>query len=255
MSKILVNKGNNLVSIIMPAHNASKYISESIESVIKQTYRDWQLIIVNDRSTDDTESIITSFMKSDKRIYLINNTSSQGGAYYARNLALDIAKGRYIAFLDSDDLWREEKLAKQIHAMNAGGFFASHCSYIRIRDTGEHLNTVKVRELVTYNDQLKSNRIPNLTGIYDREKVDIVKQSNIGHEDYHMWLKILSVCPSIGLDEPLAYYRVLSESLSSNKIQAAAWHYKILRQQQGVSFIRRVFYFSTYIYNAIYKRV
>jgi glycosyltransferase involved in cell wall biosynthesis len=246
---------NAQVSIIMPAHNAAKFIEISIKSVIEQCYTDWQLIVVNDRSSDETPDIVARYAQQDSRILLVNNTSSVGGAFYARNIALEEAKGRYIAFLDSDDIWKPEKLSKQIEAMKSSGRYASHSSYIRIDEQGNNLNRVKVKNLVTYRDQIKSNRIPNLTGVYDCEKVGIVKQSDIGHEDYDMWLKILLKTPSIGVEEPLAYYRVLSNSLSSNKIKAAVWHYNILKRQKGIGFLKSVFYFTSYIYNAVCKRV
>jgi len=248
-------KNNKKVSIIMPAHNASKYISQSIESVISQVYNDWELIVVNDRSTDGTRDIVKNFERKDCRIVLLDNTSSIGGAYYARNIAIEKATGKYIAFLDSDDLWLPNKLSSQISIMSLKGYYASHCSYIRVDKDSEHLNNVNVMDIVTYQDQLKSNRIPNLTGIYDRSNVDVVMQSNVGHEDYDMWLKILRQTHSIGINKPLAHYRVLSDSLSSNKIKAAAWHYNILRQQTGIGFFKRSYYFLVYIYNAISKRV
>ncbi|PTC02969.1 glycosyl transferase [Vibrio mediterranei] len=248
-------KDNEKVSIVMPAHNASEYISKSIESIISQTYFNWQLIIVNDRSSDNTLDIIESYIDKDDRIICINNMSSIGGAYYARNLGLKAADGRYISFLDSDDVWLPNKLSYQIDTMNLEGYSVSHCSYVRIDKNGKCLNEVDVMRFVTYEDQLKSNRIPNLTGIYDRSYIDMVCQSDVGHEDYDMWLKILKQSPSIGVTIPLAHYRVLSDSLSSNKIRAAVWHYKILKQQSNIGFVKRCYYFFTYIFNAILKRV
>ncbi len=239
----------------MPAHNAGKYIAKSIESVIKQSYKNWQLIIVNDRSTDNTLDIINSYISKDNRIMLVDNKNTEGGAYYARNIGLDNATGRYIAFLDSDDFWLDDKLKIQIEAMILHGYHVSHCAYTRIDESERKLGEVSIMKEVTYSDQLKSNRIPNLTGIYDRTKIDTVKQRNIGHEDYDMWLSVLKKTPSIGINKPLAYYRVVNGSLSSNKMKSAAWHYNILKIQEDIGFVKRCFYFSFYIYYAISKRL
>ncbi|MEZ8833789.1 glycosyltransferase family 2 protein [Vibrio cyclitrophicus] len=246
--------GNSTVSIIMPAYNAGKFISESINSVLSQTYTDWQLIIIDDNSSDDTYEIVRNYLKKDSRICLLKNESDKKGAYQARNIGLESATGRYIAFLDSDDLWLPEKLKIQIDAMVRSASVASHSSYIRIDEVGAQLGKVNVNKLVTYKDQLKSNRIPNLTGIYDRSLVGVVMQRNIGHEDYDMWLRILKCSSSIGITEPLALYRVVSGSLSSNKLKAMSWHYKILLERKELNFIQRNYYFLCYIFFAVIKR-
>lgn len=245
---------NVTVSIIMPAYNSSRFIKDSILSVISQTYSDWELIIVNDHSTDDTENIVESFSSLDDRIKLLHNRDTSRGAYFARNLGLRNAKGRFICFLDSDDKWLPEKLERQLEIMISEGYSVCHAGYFRITESDKLINSVTVLEKVTYNEQLKSNRIPNLTGIYDSHKIPIIEQKNIGHEDYNMWLDILKESPSIGIQEPLAYYRVVDNSLSSNKLKAARWHYSILRSQKEIGLIRRGGYFGSYIYYALRKR-
>ncbi|HDM8138697.1 glycosyltransferase family 2 protein [Vibrio parahaemolyticus] len=243
-----------LVSIIMPAYNASRFIKDSILSVMSQTYSDWELIIVNDHSTDDTKDIVESFSRLDNRIQLLHNQETSRGAYFARNLGLRNAKGRFICFLDSDDKWLPEKLDRQLEIMISEGYSVCHAGYFRITESDTLINSVTVLEKVTYHEQLKSNRIPNLTGIYDSQKIPIIEQKNIGHEDYNMWLDILKKSPSIGIKEPLAYYRVVDNSLSSNKFKAARWHYSILRSQKEIGLIRRGFYFFSYVYYALRKR-
>ncbi len=239
----------------MPAHNSSRYISKSIESVLSQTYINFELIVINDRSIDNTEEIIKKYAMLDDRVIFINNESSSGGAYYARNIGIKNATGRYISFLDSDDFWSPIKIASQVDAMESSGFYASHSGYVRVDEVGGYLNTVNAMGVVTYKDQLRSNRIANLTGIYDRNYVDTIMQNNIGHEDYDMWLRVLKHTPSVGVDRPLAYYRVVSKSLSSNKLRSAIWHYKILKKQLSLNCFQRYYCFYSYIYNAFLKRI
>ncbi|MEZ9642899.1 glycosyltransferase family 2 protein [Vibrio cyclitrophicus] len=246
---------SNLVSIIMPAHNAEKTINSSINSVINQTYNEWELIVINDHSEDLTLDIVNNFIKDEQRIVLLNNTSDNRGAYYSRNLGLSKAKGRYIAFLDSDDSWLPHKLNMQIEAMKLSGHSVSHTGYTRISELGEFISDVKVKNIVTYADQLKTNQIPNLTGIYDGKKLGIVKQKCIGHEDYEMWLNILEKSPSLGINIPLAKYRVSSNSLSSNKLKAAYWHYCIISNRKNIGLIRRFYLFLSYVSMAVLKRI
>lgn len=243
-----------LVSIIMPAYNAERFIEESITSVIAQTYNNWELIVIDDDSSDSTRTIVENIAKSSCNVFLIDNIKKPKGAASARNSGLEFAKGRYIAFLDSDDVWLPEKLSSQIALMKKSNYFASHSSYFRVDQYGQNINAVMCKEFVAYKDQLRSNYIPNLTGIYDREFVGLVYQNCIGHEDYDMWLNILNKVPSIGLSMPLAKYRVLDDSLSSNKLNAALWHYKILSNQKGVGFLYRMYLFHSYLFYAILKR-
>ena len=245
---------DKLVSIIMPAYNSERFIKESIDSVILQSYSFWELIVINDNSTDNTEEIVNEYCNLDSRIKLYRNDSINGAAN-ARNVALHLSKGKYIAFLDSDDIWLERKLELQVNILDSGGFGASHSSYIRIDETGKKINEINCRGVVSYANQLKTNCIPNLTGIYNREVVGLVMQNNVGHEDYDMWLRILSQVSSKGIQEPLAKYRVCSNSLSSNKIKAALWHYRIIERQVGLSRKRKINAMLLYIYNAILKRI
>ncbi|TKF34097.1 glycosyltransferase family 2 protein [Vibrio kanaloae] len=250
-----MNNENYLVSIIMPAYNSEAVIRESINSVICQTYSNWELVICDDGSTDNTGLILKEYNEKDPRVKVISNVSGVKGAASARNCALNVSTGRYISFLDSDDTWLSRKLELQLGAMNEGNYSVSHSSYIRVDENGKELNKVKCMELVTYKDQVKSNRIPNLTGVYDRDSIGLILQNNIGHEDYDMWLEILSKADSVGIQEPLANYRVSSTSLSSNKIKAAIWHFKILNKQDNISFIFKVYYYYCYIFNALLKRI
>ncbi|MEZ8428368.1 glycosyltransferase family 2 protein [Vibrio cyclitrophicus] len=248
-------KVDDFVSIIMPAHNSSKHIEESINSVLEQSYDSWELIIINDRSTDNTLSIAEGYQSAHNNIIVYSNHDTVGGAYYARNIGLSFAKGRYICFLDSDDVWLPFKLEVQIDAMKKYNVFASHGCYNRISESGSFINQVNIQRHVSYKDQLKSNRIPNLTGIYDRSKIGLFEQNKIGHEDYEMWLRILRKTSSIGIEKAIASYRVSENSLSSNKLQSASWHYRILSSVDGLSYFQRWFYFFIYLFYAVLKRI
>ncbi|PMH10305.1 hypothetical protein BCU75_10745 [Vibrio splendidus] len=239
----------------MPAYNAEKYISESIDSVIAQTYTNWELVVVNDNSTDTTFSILENYSEQEPRMVVESNTSGMHGAANARNVALKLAKGEYIAFLDSDDAWEKDKLLLQVNTMKEKGYSASHSSYTRIDEVGDTLSSVSCMPLVKYKDQLKGNRIPNLTGIYKRSSIGLFLQNNIGHEDYDMWLDVLGKVDSVGIQKNLAKYRVSCGSLSSNKFRAAIWHYKILSRRADVKVPLRFYYFIFYIVNATLKRI
>ena len=156
---------NNLVSIIMPAYNAELYIASAIESILGQTYQSWELLVVNDASSDSTGKIVEDIKQKDSRIRLFTNKSNQGIAE-SRNLALENARGKFIAFLDSDDLWMPDKLSKQVDFMNRNNSYISYSGYKRINEHGQRLGTVMPPELIRYDYLLKSNHIGNLTGIY-----------------------------------------------------------------------------------------
>ncbi|PST87755.1 glycosyl transferase [Photobacterium iliopiscarium] len=244
---------NEKVSIIMPTYNSKKTVLKSIESILSQTYTNIEICITDDNSYDGTFDILKEIAKSDCRIKLFRNKYSRS-ASNARNNSIKNATGTYISFLDSDDTWYPRKLELQIEAMKKNNCFASHSSYYRVDENGNNISLVKPREKVTYKDMLTHNHIGNLTGIYNAKILSKFYQKNIGHEDYEMWLRILSKTDSIAVLEPLASYTVSTESLSSNKFKAAKWHYNILRNEIGLNTLKSSFYFSHYIFNAIKTR-
>jgi len=239
----------------MPTYNVISYISASIESVISQSYQNWELIIVDDCSNDNTIKLISEF--KDTRIILIKNKSNKGVAF-SRNVALKAATGQYITFLDSDDLWLPNKLSKQITILEQqSDAVCCHTSFRRINEKGEFLNDVYSVKKVNLSLMRKSNFIGNLTGMVDRKKVGTIFQKQRKHEDYIMWLDVLSKkkgAYSIGIEEVLAEYRVRSSSLSSNKLQSLSWHWSILREEQGLSIFTAVYYLCHYVYFGIKKR-
>lgn len=220
---------NPLVSVIMPAYNASKYIRNSIESVINQTYHQWELLIVNDCSKDDTLSICQEYEKHYCNIRVINLEKNSGVAI-ARNVGIKNSQGKYIAFLDSDDIWGREKLKKQLNLMNSKDASFVFSSYEIMKDNGEKTGKIiRAPKAVDYNLLLKGNSIGCLTVLIDREKVKNFEMPLIKHEDYATWLKILyeNDITAYSVQESLAYYRRTAGSVSSNKIKSITWNWKI----------------------------
>lgn len=246
---------NSLVSIITPSYNSEKYIASTIESVLNQTYESWELIIIDDKSPDNANKIIESYSKKDNRIKHIKLLENAGPAN-ARNKAISEAQGKYIAFLDSDDIWLPQKLEKQISLMEEEGLLLSYSAYHTIDENGTRINTRNVKEYIDYTDMLKSNHIGNLTGIYKCSELGKVYMDNVGHEDYTLWLKIMKKIGSTrGIVEPLAEYRVFSNSISANKFKAMSWTWNIYRNVVGLNLFSSSYYFLHYVYYSLKKRV
>lgn len=248
-----------LVTIIMPAYNAEKLISDSIESVLSQTYTNFELIVIDDCSKDQTVKVVESFILKDSRIKLVKNIKNKGVAE-TRNAGLDQAKGNVIAFLDSDDRWVENKLEKQLAILYKNpDIDIVYSAYYRFNNAGIK-NIVKVPNYLDKNKLLKGNPIGNLTAIYNFKKHANIRQKKIGHEDYLFWLEIFNSSDKgqgIGIQEPLAYYRVAEDgqSISGNKFKAAGWTWSIYRKHLQLNLISSLYYFSYYMIKAILKRV
>lgn len=235
-----------LVSVIMPAYNASSYIKESIESVIKQTYQNWELLISDNNSADNTAEIIKSYAEQDSRIKYIKASEKQG-AGYARNVAIENAGGSYIAFLDSDDRWLPEKLTKHIKFMEDEDLVLSYTSY---QTFGESDSIVKNHGEVDYAKLLHHNVIGCSTAIYNLDKIgDKYYMSTLRiAEDWCLWCNILKDTKSTAkmLDDPLTLYRIDQNSLSANKLKCAYYHYLALRKELKVPLIKSLYLFTCY---------
>lgn len=242
------------VSIIMPLYNCEEYIQESITSVRQQTYKNWELIIVDDASSDKSVDIVKQIMKEEPRICFIG-LKVNGGAANARNRAIKEAKGRYIAFLDSDDMWFPAKLKEQILFLNKHDLVLTYCAYETMDENSKYINTRHSLPSITYQDMLKSNQIGNLTGIYDVDYFGKVYLENIGHEDYVLWLKLLKkIQYTRGITQTLARYRIVSDSISANKFKVLKWQWNIYRKVEKLTIMQSSYYFIFYIYNALKKR-
>lgn len=247
---------NQLVSIITPSFNSAKSIGATIKSVQIQDYENWEMLIVDDCSTDNTREVVQAYADKDHRIKLIARKWNAGPAV-TRNRAISCASGRYIAFLDSDDIWYPEKLAKQIEFMLCNDVAFSYTSYRRVHVDGHQIGFVSVPKHVTYYDVLKTNRIGCLTACYDTEKLGKIYMPNISkRQDLGLWLKILKrIDKAYGIEECLADYYVGMSTVSSNKITAAKYQWRVYREVENLPFLRSLYYFVAYAYNSITKRI
>lgn len=232
------------VSIITPTYNCAKYIGETIESVINQSYKDWEMIIVDDCSKDDTKNIVQKYIEKDERIKYIRLEENSGAAI-ARNKAMELATGKYMAFLDSDDLWFENKLETQIEFMQKNNYNITCTSYEQIDEYGENLNKViNVKNKVDYNGILLTCPVGNSTVMYDVEQLGKFIVPNIRkRNDDALWLQMLKKEKYIyGTKEVLMKYRIRSNSISSNKFDLVKYHWYLYREIEGLSIIRSLFH-------------
>lgn len=231
-----------LVSVIMPAYNSEEFINETIDSIINQTYENWELIIVDDHSTDNTIEIIQDYMANDSRIFLFEQEKNMGTAV-ARNTAVDRAKGEYLAFIDSDDLWKKEKLTKQLEFMRANNYVFTSTSYEEVDELGKPTgNIIYSHKVLDYNGLLKYNQ-GNSTIIYNANQLgkfyipDIRKRN-----DFVMWLQVIKKTKYIyGMKEALTQYRVREGSLSSNKLDLVKYQWKVYREIENLSLVKSVY--------------
>lgn len=235
---------NNLVSIITACYNSEKHISDTIISVLNQTYQNWELLLVDDCSTDSTMSIINNFEKLDARIKGFK-LSKNSGAAVTRNKAIKEANGRFIAFLDSDDIWLPHKLEHQIEFMLVNTYNFTHTAYEFIDKFGNiSAKTIRPAAVLSYNDMLYSNKIGCLTAIYDQSQLGKIYMPLLRkRQDYGLWLKILKAGEkAYGLPEVLSQYRKTEGSISSNKINLIRWNWKLLREVERMSLMKSTYY-------------
>ena len=234
----------DLVSIVTPTYNCGKFITETIESVIGQTYKNWEMIIVDDCSKDNTQEIVKKYLKNDKRIKYIKFEKNQGAAI-ARNTAIREAKGRYIAFLDSDDLWSKDKLEKQINFMKKNSYSFTCTAYEQIDENNNLLNKIiRPKIKADYNRILLDCPVGNSTVMYNVDELGKFEVPNIRkRNDDALWLQILKKEKYIyGLNEILMQYRIRQNSISSNKLDLIKYHWQLYRQIEHLSIFRSVFH-------------
>ena len=232
---------------MIPNYNCEKFISKTIESVITQTYENWEMIIVDDGSTDGSVNIIENYKSKDNRIKLIR-LDKNSGVSNARNIGLQNAKGNYIAFLDSDDYWDKNKLQEQIRFMKDQDIPLSYTSYIKIDEKGEKIGEIKAPESVDYKKMLKSNFIACSSAIVKKEIVNnLLFPPQKINQDHAFWLSILKKDHiAYGLNKPLLFYRVRRDSVSSNKIASAKDQWKLYREIEKLPLYKAAWYFSNY---------
>lgn len=240
-----------LVSIITPMYNSEAFISETISSVLNQTYTNWELILIDDCSTDNTIAVTSTFQLKNKNIHLLKNTKNAGAAI-SRNKGINAANGDYIAFLDADDLWKPIKLETQICFMQTHNCDVCYSSYEQINDNGKPLNKfVKALPTLSYSRLLKSNYIGNLTGIYNAKVLGKINAPNLRkRQDWLLWLKAVEVSgkPAQGIQESLAYYRVRKNAMSSNKINLLKHNYNVYRKGLSFSTPKSIYFMFQFLF-------
>ncbi|MFM5124853.1 glycosyltransferase family 2 protein [Aeromonas veronii] len=247
-----MTKERFLVSVIMPTYNSSLTIIDTINSLVRQDYTEWELLITDDCSTDNTVDLIKKMFCQDPRINIEINVANSG-AGYSRNRSINRAKGKYIAFLDADDLWLPNKLSCQVDYMEKTGAHFSYTAYQKFSDAG--LGGVVMPPIrVTHNQLLKGCVIGCLTAMYNaeilgRQTMPLIRK----RQDMGLWLKLLKLCDAAhGIQEVLAYYRTDS-GMSQNKINAACYQWRLYRDVVGLNFMQSVWYFGWYALNGFIK--
>lgn len=249
---------DKLVSIVTPTYNSANFIFETVSSIKKQTYPNWELIMVDDGSSDDTVSLLKKFASEDKRITW-ERLSQNSGPAIARNTGIEKAKGHYLTFIDADDIWFPEFIETSIKAINTSGCPFVFASYKRL---DEDLNPLYpdfiVPEKVTYTDILKSNSISCLTAFIDIQKLGKKFMPQIRkRQDMGLWLKYLKETDfALGIKKPLAIYRIRKNSLSRNKWALLKYQWDFYRKVEKLTFTRSVYYMTNWFYRGLkkYKR-
>jgi len=239
-----------LVSIITPVYNSEKYVGETIKSVLSQTYDNWEMLIADDCSKDNTGEVIKGFI--DPRIKYFE-LEKNAGAAVARNKALEKARGKYIAFLDADDMWKPEKLEKQLKFMIENKIGLSFTGYEILRD--EENKVIKVPQKLNYSQFMKNTIIGTLTVMINTDIVDEVRLVNVKKDhDSMTWAKLLRKGHiAYGLNESLAYYRKVEGSISHDKFKAARNHWNNCRNIEKLPLPKCLYYFFFYGLNAVKK--
>ena len=244
------------VSIVMPSYNSAEFLEEAIKSVINQSFINWELIIIDDCSSDTSRDIILEYQEKDPRITSIFNNNNSGSGF-SRNRGIELASGKWIAFLDSDDVWRSNKLENQIAFANERNAVFCHCGFELIDESGLALGKKAVisNVPVNYTSLLKFTEIGCLTAMYNQDKIGKHYMSeHRKKQDYALWLSILRQgFNSHGLNEQLAFYRLRKGSATSNKSKLVFRHVKFLMDTQSMGFLKATYYTYHWAKNGLRK--
>jgi glycosyltransferase involved in cell wall biosynthesis len=248
-----------LVSIITPLYNSEKYIKYAINSVIEQTYKFWELIIIDDKSTDKSFEIASEYSKYDNRIKVYRNENNKGAAF-SRNQGLKIAKGRYIAFLDSDDMWLPNKLKSQIEFMKNNNYCFTYTNYMEIDENNNQLYVlITGPKKITKNMLFKSNYLGCLTVMFDRKYIGELNIRNdiLKRNDHALWLKVIQKTECYHLNECHALYRRRKKgSLSStNILDLLSHHYKLYRKSENMNIIKSIYYVLLNLIYGLHRKI
>ena len=245
-----------LISIIMPTYKCGKFIEESIISVQSQTYKNWELIIVDDCSEDGTVDLVLDYQKSDDRISLYQNATNSGAAV-TRNTALKNAHGRWIAFLDSDDLWEPSKLEKQIKFMKENNFAFTYHEYVEIDEQDNELGVhVSGKVHVGQFDMYACCWPGCLSVMYDASKIGLIQINDVKkNNDTAMWLKVIKKADCHLLPEVLGKYRRRANSITPKPIWQRIWaHYPLFRVAEEMNPISATFWVIMNVFGNAYKK-
>lgn len=254
-----MKKNTDLVSIIVPVYNAEKFLEDTINGILNQTYQNWELIFVDDCSKDNSAKLIKSFIKKDKRIKYIK-MDKNGGPALARNKGIDEAKGKFLCFQDADDLWDKDKLEKQVSFMKEKNCAFSFTSY-EFADSNALPTGKKVvaKEKVTYRYALKNNIISTITVMFNLELIDkeLIKMPDLIYvEDTATWWKILrNGYVAYGMPNVFSYYRRSENSQSSNKVRTLKKLWDLYRKEEKLNIFSASYYFILKNINAILRRI
>lgn len=254
-------KDYGLVSIITPSYNSANFVVDTIEAILRQTYPHWELLITDDCSTDNSVEIIEEYTRKDLRIKL-QKLEKNSGAGVCRNKSIEAARGRYIAFCDSDDVWMPQKLEKQLAFMEKKGCALSYSSYILMDEDRNEKGIMVCMRKIDFASMKRDDGIGCLTAMYDTEKVGKMYMSSIRkRQDWGLWLEILAKCKvAYGIKEPLAYYRIRSGSISNNKFALVKHNINVYRIILKFSTLKAYLFFlfvfmPTYLWKQLKIRI
>lgn len=249
------NKQEKLVSIIIPVYQAEKYIKQTIETIKRQTYSNWEAIFIDDSSSDNSFKILKNEISQKIRVVRLEQNK---GPAFARNIGLKLSKGRYICFLDADDLWEVNKIEKQVDFMEKTDCAFSYTAYYYITSEGIKCSKkVEVPQKLSYKQALKDTRILTIGVMFDTYKInkELIKMPDVELEDMATWWNILkNGYTAYGINEALAYYRKVKNSRGYNKIKSAKNRWKLYRKHEKISLIKTIYYYIFYMKNSIKKR-
>ncbi|MCL4146599.1 UNVERIFIED_CONTAM: hypothetical protein GTU68_029390 [Idotea baltica] len=251
----MINDLDNKVSIVTPVFNADRFLYTTANSVLNQVYQDWEWIMIDDCSTDASWEIMKQLASKDVRIRIYKNESNLKSGK-TRNLAINKAKGRFIAFLDSDDVWNPDKLSIQISFMLENDYHFSHTSYGYLDELGNKIKSIfHVSKQVDYKHLLKRTEISCLTAVYDAGKIGKFYMSEHPRkQDYALWLAILkSGVKSYGIDKELASYRQVNNSATSKKYKLILKHIAFLKETQGFNTLNSLYYTFFWMVNGFVR--
>ena len=245
-----------LCSVIIPVHNSEYYVAEAIRSALNQTYKNLEIIIIDDASEDSSREIIKGFILNNDFVRLVELPENNGTAF-ARNIGLQTAKGKFIAFLDSDDIWLPTKIENQILVMETSGCDLTFTAYEMIDENGNFIKRRNIKQKISFSDLLKENSIIFSSVVCRAAAVRTVKfDETVFHEDYLYLLNLLKNNKKFyGLDEILMRYRVHGTGKSFNKVNAAIQRWKIYRDYLHLGFFTSLYYFTIYACNGVLKYI